>query len=55
MNNLLIDNSKNNVINLLHKDHLKSHIYLALAIKDSEIELKYAMVKAVDMCSGQYQ
>ena len=55
MNNLLVDNSKNNVINLLHKDHLKSHIYLALAIKDSEIELKYATVKAVDMCSGQYQ
>lgn len=44
-----IDNSDQNLVNLLHKDHLLSHYYLALCSLD---EFKYKMCCALYFLSG---
>jgi len=49
-NNLEIDNSKENLVNLLYVDHLKAHCCLALCLKDSL--LAYKMFLAANKLLG---
>lgn len=49
-NNLEIDNSKNNLINLLYVDHVIAHCYLSLSSKDSKF--KHAMMVAIYKMMG---
>lgn len=43
-NNLPTNNSKNNIVNLLYKDHILAHYYLCLCVKN--ISLKYRLGNA---------
>lgn len=48
-NELVIDNSENNVVNLFYKDHLLAHYYLALCTIG---EYKYKMLYAINHITG---
>ena len=43
--------SKDNLVNLLYKDHILAHYYLALCLKESE--LKYKMMCAINFILGK--
>ena len=43
LNNIEINNSKNNIVNLLYKDHILAHYYLCLCIKATEKKLAYRL------------
>ena len=48
-NNLEIDNSKENLVNLLYKDHILAHYYLCLCTKGN---LKYKMFISIQYIKG---
>lgn len=50
LNNLSIDNSNENLVNLLYKDHILAHYYLACASRDSSFRVK--MIFAINFILG---
>ena len=50
INNLKVDNTKTNMVNLLYKDHILAHYYLVKSSKDTEF--KYKMVIALNYIVG---
>lgn len=52
-NNLVIDNSAGNTINLFYKDHVLAHYYLALCAKDKKF--LSAMIYAINIIIGSKQ
>lgn len=48
--NLPVDNSKDNLVNLLHKDHALAHYYIALATKDKYF--LYSSISALQHIMG---
>jgi len=52
-NNLVIDNSASNTVNLFYKDHVLAHYYLALCAKDKKF--LSAMIYAINIIIGSKQ
>lgn len=50
INNLEVDNTKTNIVNLLYKDHILAHYYLVKASKNTEF--KYKMIIALNYIVG---
>lgn len=49
-NNLEVDNSKENLVNLLYKDHILAHYYLCKCAKESRF--KYCMLSSIEHILG---